>query len=59
MVKAIEPAVRFYENPPSKGMTVETHWSDIWLSADDWAGHSRRQNPVLRTTRRATRSGRN
>jgi DNA helicase IV len=37
MVKAIEPAVRFYENPPAKGMTVETHWSDIWLSADDWA----------------------
>jgi hypothetical protein len=37
MVKAIEPAVRFYEKPPTKGMTVETHWSDIWLSADDWA----------------------
>ena len=37
MVKAIEPAVRFYENPPSTGMTVETNWSDIWLSASDWA----------------------
>jgi DNA helicase IV len=37
LVKAIEPAVRFYENPPAKPMTVETHWSDIWLSADDWA----------------------
>ncbi|MFF5205314.1 RNA polymerase recycling motor ATPase HelR [Streptosporangium sp. NPDC000396] len=37
MVKAIEPAVRFYENPPTKGMTVTTHWSDIWLSTDDWA----------------------
>jgi DNA helicase IV len=37
MVKAIELAVRFYENPPAKGMTVETHWSDIWLSAADWA----------------------
>ncbi|WP_219471087.1 RNA polymerase recycling motor ATPase HelR [Nonomuraea rhizosphaerae] len=37
MVKAIEPAVRFYENPPTKGMTVTTHWSDIWLSAEDWA----------------------
>jgi hypothetical protein len=36
-VKAIETAVRFYEEPPTKGMTVETHWSDIWLSADDWA----------------------
>ena len=37
MVKAIEPAVRFYEEPPAKGMEVETPWSDIWLSADDWA----------------------
>ncbi|MGH3344516.1 MAG: RNA polymerase recycling motor ATPase HelR [Carbonactinosporaceae bacterium] len=37
MVKAIEPAVRLYEEPPTKGMTVETHWSDIWLSAADWA----------------------
>ena len=37
LVKAIEAAVRFYEKPPATGMTVETHWSDIWLSADDWA----------------------
>jgi hypothetical protein len=36
LVKAIEAAVRFYEKPPAKGMTVQTHWSDIWLSADDW-----------------------
>ncbi|GAA0461356.1 RNA polymerase recycling motor ATPase HelR [Streptomyces sp. NPDC046215] len=37
MVKAIEPAVGIYEEPPTEGMTVSTHWSDIWLSADDWA----------------------
>jgi hypothetical protein len=37
LVEAIEAAVRFYENPPVKPMTVETPWSDIWLSADDWA----------------------
>jgi hypothetical protein len=37
LVQAIEKGVRFYENPPAKGMTVQTHWSDIWLSADDWA----------------------
>jgi len=37
LVKAIEPAVRFYEKPPAKPMKVETHWSDIWLSAEDWA----------------------
>ncbi|WP_182900862.1 RNA polymerase recycling motor ATPase HelR [Microbispora sp. H10830] len=37
LVKAIEPAVRFYENPPTKGMTVTTPWSGLWLSAEDWA----------------------
>ncbi|MBT2408618.1 MULTISPECIES: RNA polymerase recycling motor ATPase HelR [unclassified Streptomyces] len=37
MVKAVETAVRFYEEPPTEGMTVSTHWDDIWLSADDWA----------------------
>jgi DNA helicase IV len=37
MVEAIEPAVRFYEEPPTEGMVVETDWSDIWLSADEWA----------------------
>lgn len=37
MVKAIEVAVRLYEEAPTKGMTVETHWSDIWLSPADWA----------------------
>ncbi|MFG3117791.1 RNA polymerase recycling motor ATPase HelR [Streptomyces sp. NPDC048197] len=37
MVKAIETAVRFYEEPPAEGMTVTTDWSDVWLSADDWA----------------------
>jgi len=37
LVKAIEPAVRFYENPPATPMTVETPWSGIWLSAEDWA----------------------
>jgi hypothetical protein len=37
LVKAIETAVRFYEEPPAEGMTVTTHSSDIWLSAEDWA----------------------
>jgi hypothetical protein len=37
LVGAIESAVRFYEQPPRKGMTVETPWSDIWLSAAEWA----------------------
>ena len=38
MVKAIEPAVRLYEEPPTDGTEVETPWADIWLSAADWAG---------------------
>ena len=37
MVRAIEPAVRLYEEPPTEGVLVETAWSDIWLSADEWA----------------------
>ncbi|MGW6207095.1 RNA polymerase recycling motor ATPase HelR [Streptomyces sp. NPDC055089] len=37
LVKAIEAAVSFYEEPPAKAMTVSTQWSDIRLSAADWA----------------------
>ncbi|MFD7340880.1 RNA polymerase recycling motor ATPase HelR [Streptomyces violascens] len=37
MVKAIETAVRFYEDPPTQAMTVTTPWSDVRLTADDWA----------------------
>jgi hypothetical protein len=37
LVKAIEAAVRFYEEPPAKGMTVTTDCADLWLSAEDWA----------------------
>ena len=37
LVRAIETAVRFYEEAPTKGLTVSTPWSDLWLSADDWA----------------------
>ncbi|MEU1320140.1 RNA polymerase recycling motor ATPase HelR [Streptomyces tibetensis] len=37
MVRAIEKAVRFYEEPPTEAMTVTTHWSDIRLGAHDWA----------------------
>ncbi|MCO1594916.1 AAA family ATPase [Micromonospora sp. RHAY321] len=37
VVRVVEAAVRFYEEPPAKGMTVATDESDLWLSADDWA----------------------
>lgn len=37
MVSAIEPAVAFYEEPPTEPMTVETPWAEIRLNAADWA----------------------
>ncbi|QES12206.1 AAA family ATPase [Streptomyces venezuelae] len=37
MVRAIEAAVRFYEEPPTQRMTVSTDWADVRLTADDWA----------------------
>ncbi|WP_433124768.1 RNA polymerase recycling motor ATPase HelR [Micromonospora sp. CA-240977] len=37
LVGAIDAAVRFYEDPPVKPMTVTTDEADLWLSADDWA----------------------
>ncbi|QSB17348.1 AAA family ATPase [Natronosporangium hydrolyticum] len=45
LVKAIEPAVRFYEEPPTDGMTVAVGESEIWLSADDWADAFRAAGP--------------
>jgi hypothetical protein len=37
MTRAVEAAVRFYEEPPADGMTVSTDLADVWVSADDWA----------------------
>ncbi len=37
LVRVIETAVGFYEQPPTRGMIVETHWGDVWLDPDDWA----------------------
>jgi superfamily I DNA/RNA helicase len=37
LVTAVDAAVRFYEDPPTRGLTVSTQWSDVRLSADDWA----------------------
>jgi DNA helicase IV len=37
LVTAIEAAVRFYEAPPAKPMSVAVDAADIWLSAADWA----------------------
>jgi DNA helicase IV len=37
LVTAVEAAVRFYQEPPAKAMTVATEWSDIELTAAEWA----------------------
>ncbi|MEW2130589.1 RNA polymerase recycling motor ATPase HelR [Streptomyces sp. NPDC005435] len=37
MVKAIEKAVRFYETPPTEGLTVSTPWAELRLTPADWA----------------------
>ncbi len=35
--EAIEAAVRHYERPPARELVVETPWSELRLSAADWA----------------------
>ncbi|MFJ9705174.1 RNA polymerase recycling motor ATPase HelR [Streptomyces sp. NPDC101234] len=45
MVRAIETAVRFYEEPPATGMTVTTDWADLRLTAADWADAFRAPGP--------------
>ncbi|MEU3517670.1 RNA polymerase recycling motor ATPase HelR [Streptomyces sp. NPDC006654] len=45
MVRAIETAVRFYEEPPAEGTTVSTDWGDLRLTADDWADAFRAPGP--------------
>src|SRR3954464_7662628 len=37
LVHAVEAAVRFYEEPPTEAMSLTTDWSDIRITADDWA----------------------
>lgn len=37
MVRAVEPAVRFSERPPTDGLLVETPWADLWVGPEDWA----------------------
>ena len=37
LVAAVDAAVRFYEEPPSRTTTVTTPWADLRLGPDDWA----------------------
>ena len=56
MVAAIEPAVRFYEEPPTKGTLLETEWSDVWLTPQDWAEAFDAAEPGT-AAQRGTRAG--
>ncbi|MGQ0631187.1 MAG: RNA polymerase recycling motor ATPase HelR [Sporichthyaceae bacterium] len=47
LVGAIEAAVRFYEELPTTAMTVATPWSDVRLSAEDWAEAFEAADPGL------------
>ncbi|GAA2975655.1 hypothetical protein JOD63_000523 [Microbacterium terrae] len=37
LVDAIEPAVRLYEEPPTRDLVVATPWMDLLVTATDWA----------------------
>ncbi|MEU3609820.1 RNA polymerase recycling motor ATPase HelR [Streptomyces sp. NPDC035033] len=37
LVRGIEKAVRFYEEPPAEEIRVTTDWGDLTVTADDWA----------------------
>jgi hypothetical protein len=37
LVQAMETAVRFYEEPPTAGMTINTEEGDVRVTARDWA----------------------
>jgi hypothetical protein len=37
LVDAVEPAVRFYEEPPTEALAVDTPWGEVRLEPADWA----------------------
>ncbi|MFE6153002.1 RNA polymerase recycling motor ATPase HelR [Streptomyces sp. NPDC057889] len=46
MVRAIEKAVRFYEEPPAKGMTATTAWSEAFKAPGPGAPHNEAREQV-------------
>ena len=46
MVAAIEPAVTFYEEPPSAPLKVDTYWSEVLLTPADWVEAFESPDPV-------------
>ncbi|MDT0264750.1 RNA polymerase recycling motor ATPase HelR [Streptomyces sp. DSM 44915] len=37
LLRAVEPAVRLYEEPPAEGMTLGTEWAEVRVEPEDWA----------------------
>ncbi|HLY34512.1 MAG TPA: RNA polymerase recycling motor ATPase HelR, partial [Jatrophihabitantaceae bacterium] len=37
LVSAVDAAVTFYEQPPTTSTVIETPWSEVVVTADDWA----------------------
>ncbi|MER7070078.1 RNA polymerase recycling motor ATPase HelR [Terrabacter sp. NPDC000476] len=37
LVRAVDPAVALYEEPPTTGQAVTTPWAELWVGPDDWA----------------------
>jgi AAA domain len=37
LVRAVEAAVRFYEEPPATATVIETEWAELPVSAAEWA----------------------
>ncbi|MEV0255593.1 RNA polymerase recycling motor ATPase HelR [Streptomyces sp. NPDC050732] len=46
MVKAVEKAVAFYEEPPTEAVTVRTPWAEVRVSRADWAEAFRAPGPA-------------
>ncbi|BDZ45521.1 RNA polymerase recycling motor ATPase HelR [Naasia aerilata] len=47
LARAVENAVRSFERPPTRGMTVTTPWGDIRIGAADWAEAFAAADPAL------------
>ena len=37
LLRAVDPAVAFYEDPPAEPLTVETPWTEVTVGPADWA----------------------
>lgn len=47
LVNAIEPAVRWYERPPTDDLLVETPWGEVLVTDADWADAFAAADPAL------------